>query len=91
MTGTQVPLSELPQTHDSAARLSALRYAFSRRVITRNCCIALVVGCVLTTVNQFDVLFSEPFTLLLGMKIFANFLIPFVVSSTSAVVNHVSG
>jgi hypothetical protein len=37
--------------------------------------------------NQLDVLLAQPFSLRLGTKIFFNFLIPFVVSSTSALIN----
>lgn len=66
---------------------NALRYIFQRRVLKRNLLVALVVGCLLTVANQFDVIWSEPFTLRLGVKIFFNFLIPFIVSSVSAAIN----
>ncbi|RMG54912.1 MAG: hypothetical protein D6723_03895 [Acidobacteria bacterium] len=66
---------------------SALGYIFQRRVLKRNLLVALVVGCLLTVANQFDVILSEPFTMRLGVKIFFNFLIPFTVSSVSAAIN----
>lgn len=49
--------------------------------------IALMVGFLLTLANQFDVLWSEPITPRLMAKVILNFLIPFVVSSTSAAMN----
>lgn len=64
-----------------------VRYVFSREVFQRNCMIAGVVGLLLTITNQLDVLFAQPFSLRLGTKIFFNFLIPFAVSSTSALIN----
>lgn len=74
--------------HDLAGgHSSAFRYAFTRDVLRRSSVIALVVGCLLTLANQFDVVFSGPYTLRLGVKIFLNFLIPFAVSSVSAAMN----
>jgi putative flippase GtrA len=64
-----------------------LAYSFRGRVLKRNLIIALVVGIVLSVANQFDVLLTQPWTPRLGVKIFFNFLIPFVVSSASAWVN----
>lgn len=68
-------------------RLNAIRYVFTREVLRRNSLIALGVGCLLTLANQFDVLWSGPFTQRLGAKVFINFLVPFVVSSASAAMN----
>ena len=65
----------------------AVRYAFSKGVVRRNVILAMVVGCLLTLANQFDVLFSQPLTARLGAKMLLNFLIPFAVSSTSAAMN----
>lgn len=65
----------------------SIGYVFSREVFKRNCVLAAVVGCLLTIANQLDVLLAQPFSLRLGTKIFFNFLIPFVVSSTSALIN----
>ena len=43
--------------------------------------IALVVGCVLTLVNQLDILLDGKVGPLLGAKIALNFVVPFVVSN----------
>ena len=64
-----------------------LGYVFSRPVLKRSFLIALVVGSILSLANQSDVIARGPFTLLLGMKLFFNFLVPFTVSSVSAVMN----
>ncbi len=66
---------------------SGIRFVFSREVFMRNGLLAVIVGCLLTITNQLDVLLTKPFTFRLGTKIFLNFLIPFVVSSTSALMN----
>jgi len=62
-------------------------YVFSREVFRRNCAIAAIVGCLLTITNQLDALLAQPFSFRLGTKILFNFLIPFAVSSTSALIN----
>jgi len=72
---------------NSKARSSSIAYIFSREVFKRNCVLAVVVGCLLTIANQLDVLLTQPFSFRLGSKIFFNFLIPFVVSSTSTAWN----
>ncbi len=66
---------------------SAARYVFSPDVFKRNCLLAVIVGCLLTIANQLDVLLAKPFSFRLGTKILFNFLIPFAVSSTSALIN----
>jgi hypothetical protein len=66
---------------------SSFRYVFGHEVLRRNFVIAAVVGCLLTITNQLDVLLAQSFSFRLGTKIFFNFLIPFVVSSTSALIN----
>jgi len=71
----------------SARLAEALRYVFSRGVLRRNLFIALVVGTLLSAANQWDVVLREPMSARLGAKIFFNFVIPFVVSSVSAVLN----
>lgn len=65
----------------------AFRYVFSPAVSRRNCLLAAIVGCLLTLVNQMDVLLAQPLSFRLGAKIVLNFLIPFVVSSASAMLN----
>jgi hypothetical protein len=72
---------------DANARFGGIRYAFSREVFRRNCVISAVVGCLLTITNQVDVLLAQSFSFRMGTKIFFNFLIPLVVSSTSALIN----
>jgi hypothetical protein len=64
-----------------------LRYVFSSGVLRRNLFIALVVGTLLSVANQLDVVLREPMNARLGLKIFFNFVIPFVVSSVSAALN----
>lgn len=66
---------------------SAIRYVFTRDVLWRNVITAMVVGCLLTLANQLAVMLSQPFSTQLAMKVFFNFLIPFVVSSASAAMN----
>ena len=43
--------------------------------------IALVVGCVLTIINQLDVILKGNATALTGVKIVLNFCVPFIVSN----------
>jgi len=64
-----------------------LLYTFSRQVVRRSLTIAMIVGCILSIVNQYDVLAHGPFTSRLWTRLFFNFLVPFAVSSTSAAVN----
>ena len=66
---------------------SALSYVLFGRVFKRNILIALVVGCLLSLIKQLDILISDPFTVLLGTKLFLTFLVPFVVSSLSSAIN----
>ena len=77
-----------PSHGDTRPSPNGLRYVFSPVVLKRNCLLAVIVGCLLTLANQLDVLPSQPFTFRLGTKIFFNFLVPFAVSSTSALLNH---
>ena len=65
----------------------ALAYVFGWSVLKRSLAIAGVVGCLLSIANQLDVILREPLNPLLAVKIFLNFLIPFVVSSVSALLN----
>jgi hypothetical protein len=65
----------------------ALSYALSWAVAKKSLMIAAIVGCLLSLANQGDVLLSQPFTARIGIKLFLNFLIPFTVSSVSAVLN----
>jgi hypothetical protein len=77
----------LSSSENVHARSSVIRYVLSPVVFRRNCLLAAIVGLLLTIANQLDVLLAQPFSLRLGSKIVFNFLIPFAVSSTSAVMN----
>ena len=47
--------------------------------------IALVVGCVLTAINQLDVILAGDAAALTGVKIGLNFCVPFVVSNLGVI------
>lgn len=72
---------------NAKSRPGGIVYVFSREVFMRNCVLAAIVGCLLTVANQLDVLLAQPFSFRLGTKILFNFVIPFVVSSTSTALN----
>jgi hypothetical protein len=59
----------------------ALRYCRQRRHLRRTVRIALVVGVVLTAINQLDVIVSGDATTATWVKCGLNFLVPFVVSN----------
>jgi len=75
----QTALASSPRKNESV-----LPYVFSPPVLKRSLAIALIVGCVLSIANQYDLLLSTPMNPRLGVKIFFNFLVPFGVSSSSA-------
>lgn len=60
----------------------ALALCFSRRALRRTIVIALVVGTVLTLVNQGAVILGGRATTLTWVRSGANYLVPFLVSST---------
>jgi hypothetical protein len=65
--------------------LAALGANARRPPVLRRCAtIALVVGSLLSLVNQGDVIIGGRFDANLGIRIVANFLIPFVVSNLGA-------
>ncbi len=64
-----------------------IRYVLSGDMLKRNLLIALAVGSLLSLTNQLDVILNRGFTPRLVMKIVFNFLIPFCVSSASALLN----
>ena len=70
-----------------AQSLSSVRYALQPSVLRRSRTIAAIVGLVLSTINQADVILHGPFTRVLALKLTLNFVVPFVVSSVSAAVN----
>jgi hypothetical protein len=59
----------------------ALRYCLERRHLRRTVRIALVVGVVLTAINQLDVIASGDATTTTWIKCALNFVVPFVVSN----------
>jgi hypothetical protein len=59
----------------------ALRYCGQRRHLRRTLRIALVVGIVLTAINQLDVILSGDAVALTYVKCGLNFVVPFVVSN----------
>lgn len=71
-------------------QLDALRYVLRKEVVRRCTFIAMVVGCVLTAANHYDALLFGPFNAKLAAKIAVNFIVPFVVSATSAAMNRPS-
>ncbi len=64
-----------------------IRYVLSGAVLKRNLLIALAVGSLLSLTNQLDVIVNRGFTPRVVVKIIFNFLIPFCVSSVSALLN----
>ena len=59
----------------------ALRYCMRRDHLRRTGRIALVVGVVLTLINQADVIIGGDATVVTWAKTGANFLVPFIVSN----------
>jgi hypothetical protein len=81
---------EPPRTRDHARRRanstpgrtrSALRYCAQREHLRRTVKIALVVGLVLTGINEGDVIAAGHTTVATSVKIVLNFCVPFVVSN----------
>lgn len=66
-------------------------YAFSAAVLRRNILIAFVVGTALSIFNQYEAFLTRQLTPRLAAKVLFNFVIPFMVSTVSAVVNRRSG
>lgn len=60
---------------------AALEIVFDPAHLRKTLKIALIVGCVLTTINQADVFFSGDATLATFVKTGLNFCVPFVVSN----------
>ena len=59
----------------------ALAYCFRREHLRRTLRIALVVGIVLTAINQLDVMLRGEATAITWVKTGLNFCVPFVVSN----------
>ena len=59
-------------------------YWFMKETVTRALKVAGVVGPILTTINQYDVLLRSDFSLHLFLKILLTFAVPYSVSSFSS-------
>ena len=69
----------------SAPDLRCLRHAvFYPRVFRRAVQVAAVVGTILFLINQLDVVIAGQITLIVGAKILLTYLVPFSVSTYSA-------
>jgi hypothetical protein len=66
---------------DPLCTLCAIRY---RPVLRRAITIALVVGTILTIINQGDILLRGAITLLVVVKICLTYTVPYTVSTASA-------
>lgn len=64
-----------------------LSYALRRPVLGRNACLALFVGTVLVTVNLSGRIAEEGWTSELAFRAAFNYLIPFLVATSSAAMN----
>jgi hypothetical protein len=59
----------------------ALRIVFRREHLRRTVTIALVVGTILTLINQLDVILKGDATVLTWLKCALNYCVPFIVSN----------
>ena len=74
------PAAPVTRARPQLAR-DACRYCAAPERLRRTSTIALVVGLVLTGVNEGDVLANGDATAATGIKIVFNFLVPFIVSN----------
>ncbi len=74
------PARSEPDARTSFAR-SCLDHCRDRVAMRRTVTIALIVGTLLTLINQGDVIAAGDVDLAVGLKIAANYLIPWCVSS----------
>lgn len=65
-----------------------LHYWFLRETVRRALKVASIVGCILTLINQHDVLWRGEFSLHLLLKILLTFTVPYSVSSFSSARAH---
>jgi hypothetical protein len=68
------------------AILDALRYCFVRERLKRTLLTAVIVGSVLTLINQADVLASGDATAAIYLKCVGNYLTPFVVANVGMLI-----
>src|SRR5712691_3914738 len=76
-----VGLSAMADQSGSSRVREALSYCARREHLRRTVRIALVVGVILTIINQLDVLLSGAATTVTVLKCGLNFIVPFVVSN----------
>lgn len=81
----------MSRTARSEAIAGALRYCREPHHLRRTVRIALIVGVVLTTINQLDVILRGEASELTAVKIALNFLVPFVVSNLGLLSGRPSG
>ena len=65
--------------------VGGIAFCFERPNLRRTCTIALIVGCVLTLINQGDVLVEGRATAGTAVKIVLNFCVPFIVSNLGVI------
>lgn len=70
-----------------ADRPGVFRFLTKRQVLRRNLTIALIVGSILSTVNQMEFLLAGELTARVLAKILFNYLVPFTVASVSSYLN----
>lgn len=63
-------------------------YWFRRETVIRALKMAMIVGPILTMINQGDVLLSGQYSPRVFLKIFLTFLVPYIVSSISSALAH---
>ena len=83
----QVRFYSWNSTITSIRESAAISYALTGSVLKHSLITTFFVGCILSLLNEGDVLFEGRLTSRVLMKIVMNFVVPFLVSSISAVVN----
>jgi hypothetical protein len=73
-----------PVTTEWRSATDALRLVFSRRLMCRTLVIALVVGTILSIVNQAHIIAAGDADAATWARVAANYLTPFIVSSIGA-------
>ncbi len=80
-----IPVQESGERKALASSLRRfVHYWFLRETVRRAVKIACIVGPVLTTINQYDVILRGEFSLRLFLKILLTFAVPYSVSSFSS-------
>lgn len=70
-----------PERWDHRSVREALQICFRREHLRRTVRIALIVGAILTLINQADVIAGGDATGLTWAKVAANFVVPFIISN----------